>query len=126
MVNTRASGSGSANEVPVLEAPSPSPAPPQAPNLVEVMACQTELLQRLADARMNQGGQQHQVHQPRVSTFAEFLGTQPPLFSRIEDLLDADAWLHMLESKFSLLVGDCPEDNKAKFAAQQLRGPAQL
>ena len=44
MVNTRASGSG--NEVPV---------PPQAPNLVEVMAHQTELLEQLANAQLNQG-----------------------------------------------------------------------
>ena len=31
-----------------------------------------------------------------------------------------------MESKFELLVRDCSEANKAKFAAQQLRGPAQL
>ena len=54
------------------------------------------------------------------------MGTQPPLFTQIEDPLDADAWLHTMESKFALLVGDCSEANMAKFAAQQLRGPAQL
>jgi hypothetical protein len=38
--------------------------------------------------------------------------------------LDADVWLHVVESKFPLLTGDCPNDAKARFAAQQLRGPA--
>ena len=31
-----------------------------------------------------------------------------------------------MESKFTLLVNDCSPANKVKFAAQQLRGPAQL
>jgi hypothetical protein len=38
--------------------------------------------------------------------------------------LDADVWLRVIESKFPLLTGDCPDDAKARFAAQQLRGPA--
>ena len=88
------------------------------------MARQTELLQRLADAQWKQG--RHQANPLQASTLAEFLGTQPPLFSKIEDPLDANAWLHTLESKFALLVNDCSEANKAKFATQQLRGPAQL
>jgi hypothetical protein len=29
-----------------------------------------------------------------------------------------------VESKFPLLAGDCPDDTKARFAVQQLRGPA--
>jgi hypothetical protein len=33
-------------------------------------------------------------------------------------------WLRVVESKFPLLMGDCPDDTKARFAAQQLRGPA--
>jgi hypothetical protein len=32
-------------------------------------------------------------------------------------------WLRVVESKFPLLMGDCPDDTKARFAAQQLRGP---
>jgi hypothetical protein len=49
---------------------------------------------------------------------------QPPLFTKAEDLLDADVWLRVVESKFPLLAGDCPDDTKARFAAQQLRDPA--
>jgi hypothetical protein len=33
-------------------------------------------------------------------------------------------WLRVVESKFPLFMGDCPDDTKARFAAQQLRGPA--
>ena len=105
MVNTRASGSG--NEVPVL---------PQAPNLAEVMARQMELLERLAEAQLNPRPQ-NRNNDAQESTFAEFLGTQPPLFAKIEDPLDADAWLHTIESKFALLVNNCSEANKAKFVA---------
>jgi hypothetical protein len=57
-------------------------------------------------------------------TYQEFLSTQPPLFTKAEDPLDADMWLRVVESKFPLLTGDCPDDTKARFAAQQLRGPA--
>jgi hypothetical protein len=49
---------------------------------------------------------------------------QPPLFTKAEDPLDADVWLRVVESKFPLLTGDCPDDTKARFAAQQLCGPA--
>ena len=79
--------------------------PPQAPNLVEVMAHQTELLKRLAAAQINQG-RQNRNNQQQEATFAEFLGTQPPLVSKTKDPLDADAWLHTMESKFTLLVNN--------------------
>jgi hypothetical protein len=59
-----------------------------------------------------------------AATYQEFLSKQPPLFTKAEDSLDTDVWLRVVESKFPLLTGDCPEDTKARFAAQQLRGPA--
>jgi hypothetical protein len=46
------------------------------------------------------------------------------LFTKVEDPLDADVWLRVIESKFPLLTGDCPYDAKARFATQQLCGPA--
>jgi hypothetical protein len=52
------------------------------------------------------------------------MSTQLPLFTKAEDPLDADVWIRVVESKFPLLTGDCPDDTKAHFAAQQLRGPA--
>jgi hypothetical protein len=60
-----------------------------------------------------------------ASTYQEFLSTQPPLFTRVEDPLDADVWLRVVESKFPLLNGVCSEVTKVRFATQQLRGPAQ-
>jgi hypothetical protein len=56
-------------------------------------------------------------------TYQEFLSTQPPLFTRAEDPLDADVWLRVVESKFPLLNGECSDAAKVRFATQQLRGP---
>jgi hypothetical protein len=50
---------------------------------------------------------------------------QSPLFTKAEDSLAADVWLQVVESKFPLLTGACPNDTKTRFIAQQLRGPAQ-
>jgi hypothetical protein len=47
------------------------------------------------------------------------------LFTRAEDPLDADVWLRVVESKFPLLNGVCPDVAKVRFATQQLRGPMQ-
>ena len=62
---------------------------------------------------------------PVAATYQEFLSTQPPLFTRAEDPLDADVWLRVVESKFPQLNGVCSEVAKVHFATQQLRGPAQ-
>jgi hypothetical protein len=51
---------------------------------------------------------------------------QPPLFHKIKEPLDADAWLHTIDSKFALLSTPCSEANNALFAAQQLRGIARI
>jgi hypothetical protein len=61
---------------------------------------------------------------PAAATYQEFLSTQPLLFTKAEDPLDIDVWLRVVESKFPLLTGACPNAAKARFAAQQLRGPA--
>ena len=44
----------------------------------------------------------------------------------MEEPLDAEAWIKTIESKFDLLTVPCSEANKARFAAQQLRGSARL
>jgi hypothetical protein len=69
------------------------------------------------------GSGDHQRH-PAAATYQEFLSTQPPLFTRAEDPLDADVWLRVVESKFPLLHGVCSDVTKVRFATQQLRGPA--
>jgi hypothetical protein len=82
-----------------------------------------QLLQRQPHPQQHGGGQPQRP--PAAATYQEFLSTQPPLFTKAEDPLDADVWLRVVESKFPLLTGDCPDDTKARFATQQLRRPAQ-
>jgi hypothetical protein len=69
------------------------------------------------------GGGDHQCP-PAAATYQVFLSTQPPLFTRAEDPLDADVWLRVVKSKFPLLNGVCSDEAKVRFATQQLRGPA--
>jgi hypothetical protein len=68
------------------------------------------------------GGQQQRP--PAAATYQEFLSTQPPLFTKAEDPMDANVWLRVVESKFPLCTGACPDAAKTRFTAQQLRGPA--
>jgi hypothetical protein len=104
--------------------------PPPPPNLAEVMARQTELLNLLVQAQQNQQHQQSRGGRddlnPPVASYQDFLSTQPPFFSKAEEPLDADAWLHIIESKFALLTIPCADSSKAYFAAQQLRGAARI
>ena len=97
--------------------------PPPPPGIAEVLAAQTELLRQLVQGQQRGG---HHAHQPQAAGYPEFLATQPPLFNKTEEPLDADAWIRTIESKFSLLVVPCSDANKALFAAQQLRGTARL
>jgi hypothetical protein len=103
----------------------PPPAP--APTVQELMAQQNEILRQLLQRQPHP--QQYGGGQPQrpsvVATYQEFLSMQSPFFTKAKDLLDADVWLRAMESKFPLLTGDCPDDTKARFAAQQLCGPAQ-
>jgi hypothetical protein len=100
---------------------------PLLPNLAEVLARQTELLNLLVQAQQNQQYQQSRGRdEPLVATYQDFLSTQPPLFSKADEPLDADAWLRIIESKFVLLTIPCADSNKAHFAAQQLRGAARI
>jgi hypothetical protein len=101
--------------------------PPPPPNLAEVMAQQTELLNQLVRAQLGHFHHQTRNREENVSAgYQDFFGTQPPLFHKTEEPLDADAWLRTVESKFALLSAPCSEANKALFAAQQLRGTARI
>jgi hypothetical protein len=48
------------------------------------------------------------------------------LFHKIDEPLDADAWLRTIESKFTLLSAPCSDANKALFPAQQIRSTARI
>ena len=101
-------------------------APPPPPDLVQAIAAiltgrdeQTMLFHQLVeqDAAPRPGH-----HPPPVPGYQEFLGTQPLLFHKADEPLEADSWLKTIESKFTLYPYN--EGDKAGFAAQQLRGPA--
>jgi hypothetical protein len=102
------------------------PLPPPPPTLQELMAQQNEILRQLAQRQPPQqhyGVGDHQRH-TAAAIYQEFLGTQPPLFTRAKDPLDADVWLRVVESKFPLLNGICSDVTKVRFATQKLHGPA--
>jgi hypothetical protein len=101
--------------------------PPAPPNLAKVMARQMELLNQLVQAQMNQSHHTSRGCDEHPSAgYQDFLSTQPPLFHKADEPLDADAWLHTIVSKFALLSAPCSDANKAHFAAQQLRGTARI
>ena len=50
------------------------------------------------------------------------MATQPPLFHKADEPLEADSWLRTIESKFTLHPYN--DGDKAALVAQQLRGPA--
>ena len=103
--------------------------PPPPPSLAEVMALQTKLIRQLVQGQQNQSRSQQrgrEDHVPQAAGYQEFFGTQPPLFHKTDEPLDADAWLRTIESKFSLLSVPCSEANKTLFAAQQLCGTARI
>jgi hypothetical protein len=92
----------------------------------ELMAQQNEILRQLAQRQsppQHYGGGDHHQRPSAAATYQEFLSTQPPLFTRAEDPLDADVWIRVVESKFPLLTGNCSDAAKVRFATQQLCGP---
>jgi hypothetical protein len=64
--------------------------------------------------------------EPPSANYQDFLSTQPPLFHKADEPLDADAWLRTIESKLALLSAPCSDENKELFAAQQLRGTTRI
>jgi hypothetical protein len=52
--------------------------------------------------------------------YSNFLATHLLVFADATDPLEADSWLHTMESKLGLLR--CTENQKPLYAAQQLRG----
>src|SRR6266508_3709372 len=117
MVNTRRNnGEGSQHG-----AENNPPPPPQ--TLAEVVAQQTQILQMLVQNQVQQQSQPHgRQGQQQLATYSDFAGTHPPIFSKVEDPLEADSWLRLMEAKFELL--NYTEEQKTLFATHQLRGPA--
>ena len=104
----------------------PQPPPSLAQAIVALIADrneQTELMRQLVQANAGRDRQAPPLP-PAETDYVGFLATQPPLFHKADDPLEADAWIRTIEDKFSIL--HCAEMDKAAFAAQQLRGPAKI
>jgi hypothetical protein len=96
------------------------------------MATQTEVLRQILQTQqqiaqqMNRGLPHRANHEGpnQVTTYAQFIAMKPPTFAKAEDPPEAEAWIKAIEAKFSAFVLPCSEENKANFAALQLRGEA--
>jgi hypothetical protein len=89
-------------------------------SLDQLLATQNELMRVLTENLL-----QHQAcplhRQPGVETsYTDFLVTHPLTFAEATDLLEADNWLCIIESKFGLL--HCTDIQKTLLMAQQLCG----
>jgi len=84
------------------------------------VATTTELLRQFTHGQQRQHHDGDNADSPETADYQAFLATQPPLFEPTEEPLDADAWIRIIESKFSVLSLPCLEENKAKYSAQQL------
>jgi hypothetical protein len=96
------------------------------------MATQTEVLRQILQMQqqiaqqLNQRPPHGANHEGpnQVTTYSQFIGMKAPTFSKVEDPLEAEAWIKAIEAKFFAFVLPCSEENKANFAALQLRGEA--
>jgi hypothetical protein len=103
--------------------------PPPPPSLAQAIASiiesrdeQTELLRQLVANSTRGGNGARNAPALAPTTYNDFAGTHPPLFTEAGEPLEADHWLRVMESKFGLLC--CIEVQKTLFAAQQLWGDA--
>lgn len=107
--------------------------PPPPPTMAEVLMAvernreaQNAVLQQIAASAaataahiaQGAGGGGHHA----AGGLAEFQRTQPPVFTRSDDPLDADDWLHAIKRKLTLIR--CPDAEKTNLAAKQLHGAA--
>jgi hypothetical protein len=83
-------------------------------------------MQQQIAQQMNRGPPHGANHEGpnQVTTYALFIEMKTPTFSKVEGPLKAEAWIKAIEAKFSAFVMPCSEENKANFAALQLRGEA--
>ena len=85
------------------------------------------LLREIAQSNQNMVHNQNMVqgnrghnHNRQEATYVDFIDTRPPVFTKVDEPLEADDRLRTMEQKFDLIP--CMEMHKPMFAAQQLRG----
>ena len=88
--------------------PNPPPVPPNLANaiavLVNVIVDNARLLQELAQSNQNMmQGNHGRNHQRQEATYVDFMDTRPPVFTKANEPLEADDWLHTMEQKFDLI-----------------------
>jgi hypothetical protein len=88
--------------------------------LRQILQAQQQIAQRLQQPVHNHG---HNPDGPNaVMSYDKFRAMRPPEFTKAEESFEADSFIRALEAKFFVFVLPCSEENKAGFAAQQLRG----
>jgi hypothetical protein len=99
-------------------------APPPPPvSREQLLATQNDLMRRLVENDEHRGTERQQPrYQERDFSYSDFLATHPSVFADVIDPLEADSWLHTMESKFGLL--HCTEYQKTLYTTQQLWGAA--
>jgi hypothetical protein len=91
--------------------------------LVNATAENARLLREMSQNNHNvPQGNRGRYNNRNETTYVDFTDTHPPVFTRADEPLEADDWLHTMEQKFDLI--DCTEYQKSVFVAQQLRGAA--
>jgi hypothetical protein len=69
---------------------------------------QTELLRLLVTNSNDDGSMVGNARDQARSSYVAFLSTHPPTFTEASEPLEADHWLHTVESKFNFL--NCTEN----------------
>jgi hypothetical protein len=90
--------------------------------LRQILQTQQQIAQRLQQPVHNHGPNPEGPN--AVMSYEKFRAMRPPLFTKEKEPLEADAFIRALEAMFSIFTLSCSEENKAVFAAQQLRGEA--
>jgi hypothetical protein len=103
------------------------PPPPPHPNLADVMALQTQLMQTVTHLlaqknNNNHRGQHRNVPEGFKKKVENFNKLQPPTFDHSADPMDADKWLREIEKKLELT--ELTEEECVTVAAHELIGTA--
>ena len=88
--------------------PDPPPVPPNLADaiaaLVNVTVDNARLLRELAQSNQNMmQGNHGQHHLRQEATYVDFTDTRPQVFTKADEPLEADDWLHTMEQKFDLI-----------------------
>jgi hypothetical protein len=99
--------------------------PPPSPTVSELFAqllgnqrAMEEMLRIIAQSTTRGWNSRQGLEPNQYSEFKDFLDTEPPIFTEVEEPLQANEWLNTIEQKFCFLrVAD---HKKAKYASHQL------